>query len=115
MAVKREEKLQVACANYLRLQYRGVFWFHPPNEAKHHINYRARLKLMGVRAGIPDIMICCRSQVWVGLAIELKVKGNYPTPAQRECLKALKDEGWFTAICHTIEEFQEEVDKYFDK
>lgn len=90
-------------------------WFHPANERRCSAVQGALLKRAGVKAGVPDIIIC-RAHLWCrtmpdgildyadrhGLAIELKAPGNYPTAEQRAWLERLQAEGWTTAVCRSL-------------
>lgn len=79
-----------------------------------------KLKDMGAKNGIADVIIV---EPWeyepgfrrfvarpdgelVGdvIAIELKIGRNTTTKAQREWLKAVRDRGWLTAVCRTMDE-----------
>ena len=91
-------------------------WLHVPNERHCSPALGARLKAQGVKAGVPDIIICRAHRVGPadgshnivlppnrhGLAIELKAPGNYPTPEQRAWLERLEAEGWTTAVCRSL-------------
>lgn len=74
-----------------------------PNEGKHKVQYRVKQKRLGVKAGVPDLLIfdpppTCPDNV--GTAIELKRrKGGRVTPEQTDWLNDLKDRGWAVAVC----------------
>ena len=103
-----EEQLQVQVASYLDMT--GLPWIHVANEFTAHdarvtpTGKRwspavARLKRQGFKPGIPDVLIFEPfededGQPYAGLAIELKVGGNYPTAAQREWAERLAACGW---------------------
>lgn len=75
-----------------------------------------RLKDEGRRAGVPDICVDeprlrpmawssnWMSSPWHGLRIEMKRKGNSPTPEQKRWIKALTLNGYQTLVCYTAEE-----------
>lgn len=77
---------------------------------------------MGVRKGMPDVMVFeCRMVKQqaplpilehCGLAIELKVKPNKPTPEQLEILEHLSVRGWLTAVCYSFDEAKTFIDNY---
>lgn len=56
-SVGPEERLQRAVAQYLRPAVRDAecLWWHVPNGGHRAPSTAARLKLMGVRAGVPDL------------------------------------------------------------
>ena len=96
-----EEAEQVALVQWLELH--KVKYAHVPNEGKHKVQYRVKQKRLGVKAGVPDLLIfdpppACPDNV--GVAIELKRrKGGRVTPEQTDWLNDLKDRGWAVAVC----------------
>ena len=111
MAVKYEDGLTFAVADYLDLQ--GWLYTHFPAGEKRHPKTGAKLKKLGLKRGVPDMLIFEQwgydGQVYsgFGVAIELKSPGKYPTKEQREWLAALKARGWSTHVCRTIHEVEE--------
>ena len=96
-----EEQEQLALVQWLELH--KVKFTHVPNEGRHKVQYRVKQKQLGVKPGIPDILIfdpppACPENV--GTAIELKRrKGGRVTPEQSAWLCILKDRGWAVAVC----------------
>ena len=82
-----ETNFQKTLARFLD-QY-GVVWCHVANERQTSIKQSRggryyspegnKLKSMGVKKGVPDVMIFEPRDGFVGLAIELKVGSNKPT------------------------------------
>ena len=99
-----ENDLQIQVAEYLDLK--GLLWCHTPNEGKMAPQYGKKRKRMGVKAGVPDIMIFQSppAGIHVGVALELKVGKNRPTAAQDEWLDNLTSNGWFCAVCTGFDE-----------
>ncbi len=116
--MKAEDSLQIAVANYLRLAYPKVLWAHIANERQTSPQRGAKLKKMGVRAGMPDILIFAiggvgiDKEIYSGLAIELKIKPNKCTKPQLECLNLLENADWKTFICYSFEDAKWIIDKY---
>ena len=110
-----EDNLQIAVANYLKLQYPGVLFCHIPNGGNRSAREGARFKAMGIKPGMPDVMIFKSVGNWAGLAIELKVKPNKVQLTQLECLKALAMEAWKAEICWSFEEAKNVIDCYMEK
>ena len=48
---------QIAFISYLEIYYPDIFVFHIPNGEKRHPKIGAKLKKMGVRAGVADLYI----------------------------------------------------------
>ena len=85
------------------LELHKIRYTHVPNEGKHKVQYRAKQKRLGVKPGVPDILIFDRPPLYpenVGVAIELKrQKGGRDTPEQTAWLEHLKATGWAVAVC----------------
>lgn len=110
--IGKESDFQITCAIYLNT-IPGCVWFHTPNETmgtKSHYTKRAKI---GVKKGVPDIMILNRNHGFNGLAIELKVGKNQPSEFQIEWLKTLDTLQWKTLVCRDLDEFIQVVDDYF--
>lgn len=79
------------------------------------IPQRVRAKAMGVKKGVPDIVLYYSANGYNGFAIELKVKPNRPTKEQKEFIKHLQNNGWYADICYSLEEFIEHFYKFLGK
>ncbi len=82
------------------LDARGLRWCHVPNGGNRSAKTGALLKAMGVKAGVPDILIFSRIGVWRGVAIELKSSGGIVRDTQREWLDGLEADGWVCRVCY---------------
>ena len=96
-----EEAEHMALVQWLELH--AIRYTHVPNEGLHKVQYRVKQKRLGVKPGVPDILIFDRpplSPENVGVAIELKrQKGGRVTPEQIAWLEDLKARGWAVAVC----------------
>lgn len=109
-----EDELQIAVAQYL--DARKIPWFHPANERKTPVRVDKmgryyspsgnKLKAKGVKAGLPDCIILKPKMV-----IELKIKGNKPTPSQERWLNIFRLLGWPAYVCETLDEVMEIVER----
>ena len=91
------------------LDAKGLLWFHCPNEGRRSPAAAAVAKSMGLKAGVPDVLIFNtppKLPQYKGAAIELKVGNNKPTWEQRKWLDDLQRAGWFTAVARSIQEWQ---------
>lgn len=86
--------------------------YHIPNERKASIQRRMTMARAGVKKGIPDICVPVANDKYHALYIEMKVKPNKPSDAQREVLKELAAVGNYTCICWSATEAIEMVEKY---
>jgi len=106
----KEDDFQKAVAKYLDVK--GVLYFHPPNGGTRNVIEATKLKKMGVKSGVPDILIFNRRKDWSGLAIELKVGYNKPSENQLEFMKMLSGEGWMCVVSYSLDEVIELIDSY---
>ena len=106
-----EEDEQIKLAQYLDMK--NYCWCHVPNEGKHKVQYYAKQTRMGVKSGVPDILIfnsCKESNskhfnAYKGIAIELKrKKGGRVSKEQKEWLNKLDNRGWLTRVCKGADE-----------
>ena len=93
-----ERQLHQGVAKFLdRL---GILWFHPPNGGSRDPREARILKSMGVKPGVPDIII-----VWDPMvAIELKTAKGRPSRHQTAWLTALRDNGWVAEIARSYDD-----------
>ena len=86
-----EAQLQRALVEHLRWGARGdTWWTHIPTGGWRSPTEAAIFKLLGVRAGSPDLLIIRAGQP---LFMELKAPGRKLSPAQVECHAALQRAG----------------------
>ncbi len=112
--MNKEDNLLLSVASYLRLQYPNVLFCHIANERKTSVWQGAKLKKLGVRAGMPDILIFQPNKTYSGLALELKIKPNKPTKNQLEVLTMLSNNNWNTAVCYSFDEAKNLIDNHLN-
>lgn len=110
----REDQLQLSIANYLRLRYPAAFWTHPPNGGSRHKLEAVKFKRIGVRAGLPDILIFERRGTATGLFLELKVGKNKATELQLMAMSELVRNGWKGGIVYDFDSAKEMIDEYLN-
>ena len=83
--------------------------FHPPNGGKMPQGGAGKLKGMGMRKGVPDLLLpwpadakTCGRQVFLGLALEHKSADGYLRPEQAWWLRQLKEQGWAVAVARSV-------------
>ena len=74
---------------------------HSPNGGKRDAREAAKLKRMGVKPGVPDLMLPVAREGYIGLAIEMKVWPKQPTDLQAAWLRELQREGWRCRVCYS--------------
>ncbi len=77
---------------------------HFPNEGKRTPQYGRFLKELGMRAGVADLLITKARHGYHGAWIELKSKDGKLSQVQKEFLEDMKEEGYFTDVCYSIDE-----------
>jgi hypothetical protein len=79
----------------------GVFYFHPANGGRRTKAEAGIFKALGVRAGVPDVIIFHRSQIF---GLELKATKGRLTPLQQQTLNEMEVAGARTAVAHSLDE-----------
>lgn len=88
---------------------------HIPNGGGRNEIEAARLKMQGVKKGIPDIFLPVARNDYHGLYIELKrLKDSRTSPEQKEMLNELMLQGYYTAICKGADEAIKVITEYLE-
>jgi hypothetical protein len=96
-----EDAIQRAVFEHLAVRdARGLFAFHPANGGYRNTVEAARLKGLGVRAGVPDVVAIHRGQVF---AIELKSERGRATDAQLQAIEDIRAAGGYAQVCHGLD------------
>lgn len=93
-----ESDEQIAVVEYCRIRHIPVY--HVPNEGKRSYQYAAKLKALGLSAGVPDLCIPVAKGGYHSLYIEMKAKGGRITDSQREWITLLQSQGMCAAVCY---------------
>ncbi len=107
-----EYELQKAVCRYLDVKYKDVFYNGSAGGMRTFLSVDKRMKATGYKSGFTDLFIYEARQGYNGLAIELKVKGNYASPKQKEVLQLLNDKGYLAKVCTDIDQTIETIDAY---
>lgn len=115
-----EDALQKQCAEFLKkaLLKHGLpqeIWYHVPSEGIRKPQYRAKLKLMGFRAGIPDICLMLPSDGYHGLFVELKKAGGTASKDQKKMLSMLTKMGYICFVINNFETFKNVITFYLEQ
>lgn len=109
-----EDRLQIAVCGLLDAL--KLNWWHTPNGGQRNASTGALMKKMGVKAGIPDIIIINPTLHGdVGLAIELKVKPNRVTPAQEAWRAKFISNGWAWDVAYDIDTVIQLLNTHYGK
>lgn len=74
--------------------------FHIPNERKCTPQQGRILKLMGVKRGVPDLMLPVARGRYHGLYIEMKTETGRSTEDQKWWGEELRGQGYMHEVCH---------------
>ena len=74
----------------------GAFAFHPANGAYRKPVEAARLKALGVRPGVPDVIVIYRGKTY---AIELKAESGRATAVQLQAIEDIRAAGGNAQVC----------------
>lgn len=100
-----EDRLHIACCDYLDLQYPKLLYTHPANEARRTVFERYKAKKLRMKAGVPDLLIFKPFINFVGLAVEFKIKGNIATKNQEEWHDRLIENKWSVRLIYNLDDF----------
>ena len=89
-----------------------AFLFHTPNGGKRDAFVGAQMTALGVKRGVPDLLLPLQRNGHTGLAIEFKSLTGTTTPHQDAFLSYLRSQGWHTAIARTAEQGQHILAQY---
>ena len=105
--ISSEYEEQIALCQYLELKH--YKYFHVPNSTwTKSFNQKRRNKALGVKAGVPDMMIFVGSQL---IAIELKrVKKSVTSPEQKMWIDTFNKAGIPARICKGFDECQKFIE-----
>jgi len=98
-----EDEEQITLARWIDRRRPELLWTHPPNGGLRRVRQAAAFKRMGVKAGVPDILIFTPppNTVVPGVAIELKREvGGTMSAAQRQWGIRLTELGWLHSVQH---------------
>jgi len=92
---------------------RRLLWCHVPNGGNRSPITGARLKLLGTKRGVPDILIFDPPPLsdYVGMAVELKRKsGGRVSEEQAEWILKLHRVGWAAKVCHGFDDAKQAIE-----
>ena len=107
---EREAFEQIAVVDYCEALHIPVY--HVPNEEKRSLARGNKLKRMGMRAGVPDLVIPLARGGWFGLYIEMKYGKNKTTPAQDSWLELLSRNHYKCHVCYGADAAMKAINDY---
>tara|TARA_R100000654_G_scaffold3137_1_gene10884 strand:+ start:10290 stop:10661 length:372 start_codon:yes stop_codon:yes gene_type:complete len=109
----KEDKLQNSVMTYLKYKYPKALFSHISNEGKRTPFERYKMKYLGSKPGLPDVMIFTPNKHYNGLAIELKVGYNKPSENQKNWLMWLEKANWKAIWLNDFDKCIDTIDNYF--
>ena len=109
-----ESRIQHNCILWFRMQYPelALLLFAVPNGGKRDARTGAQMKYEGAMAGVSDLILLVPKKGYAALCIEMKKPGGVQSEKQKEWqCKAEKFRNKYV-ICHSLEEFINEVNGY---
>jgi predicted oxidoreductase len=76
------------------LEARAIPYFHVPNEGNRSISYAMRMKRLGLKAGIPDLIIVKPHPDGRHIAIEMKAPGGRLSESQKTWHSIMGKNNW---------------------
>jgi hypothetical protein len=96
-----EDIIQRAVFEHLALRSTpGVFVFHPANGGWRSPIEAKILKGLGVRAGVPDLIVIKDGQTY---ALEIKTEDGRASSAQMQAIEELRAAGAHAEVCHGLD------------
>ena len=109
-----ESNIQIACVRWFRMQHPKLarLLFAVPNGGARNAVTGAILKAEGVVPGVADLLLLVPRNGYHGLAIEMKTRTGRQSDSQREWQQEVEAQGYCYVVCHSFDDFRNEVDAY---
>ena len=102
-----EHRIQCACVKYFNLKYPKL------NGGRRDAVTASKLKAEGVIAGVSDLILLKSNRDYGALLIEMKKKGGYQSPSQKQWQKMIcENREYKYVVCHSLDDFIREVDEF---
>lgn len=110
-----EQMTVISWALWQEREYPELKWlYHIPNGGSRNIVEAAKLKRMGVKAGVSDLCLPYPKGIYCGLYIEMKYDKGRHQPAQKEFLKDMAAAGHYVATCYTANDAMDVISGYLN-
>lgn len=113
-----EDAEQLALMTWAKSHVGGIrvadYLIHIPNGGKRNVIEAARLKRMGVKAGVSDLFLPVPRGAAHGLWVEMKAGKGRVSEAQQEWLNKMAQHGYATAICYGHEAAKRAITAYLE-
>lgn len=109
-----EDGEQMQLIQWCRTDPRLQFLFHIPNENTAGIKWGIRNRKLGVKSGVPDLMLPIPAGRYHGLFIEMKTSRGETSQNQDRWLQALNTFGYLAVVAHGWEDARCKILDYLD-
>ena len=93
----------------------GQFLYHVPNESVGGYGWTVRNRQMGMRKGVPDLVLPIPMRGFHGLYIEMKTEKGRLSLEQKRWIDALKTFGYCTEVARGWEEARDLLSWYMEE
>ena len=107
-----ESQEQKQLIQWCRTRPELQFLFHIPNESVGGQGWLVRNRQMGVKSGVPDLMLPIPSQGYHGLFLEMKNKTGRLSMEQKKWIAALRDLGYKAEVAYGWEDAKCQILNY---
>ena len=107
-----EDQEQKQLIQWCRTRPELQFLFHIPNESIGGQAWMIRNRQMGVKSGVPDLMLPVPMNGYHGLFIEMKTKTGRISPQQRRWLDMLNAVGYLAVVAYGWEDARCKISDY---
>ena len=109
-----ESQIQHDCVQWFRIRYPSLalMLFAVPNGGKRDAKTGARMKYEGAISGVSDLILLVPKKGYASLCIEMKKPGGKQSEHQRKWQREAEKYRSKYAVCHSLQEFMNEVNSY---
>ena len=109
-----EDDEQRQLIQWCRTDPRLQFLFHIPNENTAGIKWGIRNRQLGVKSGVPDLMLPIPAKGYHGLFVEMKTAHGKLSENQKRWLSALKTFGYRTVVAYGWQDAKNKIMEYLE-
>jgi hypothetical protein len=100
--------------DFLRAEYPGLMWWHTPNEGKRSNLQQLKVRDLGIRAGVTDILVISDLEISKGLCLELKSATGHVTDLQQKFMDDMIRCGWSAYTSYKLEQSETILKTWID-
>ena len=109
---RSEDDEQRQLIQWCRTRPELQFLFHIANENTAGIKWGVRNRQLGVKSGVPDLMLPIPAGGYHGLFVEMKTRRGKVSDNQQRWIDALNAFGYRAVVCYGWEAARDEIESY---